>query len=103
MLRSGITKLSVGINNLPQTLTFSSAEEKTTKHKNPKNIISGIGYGGVALIKGIAEGVTGIVTEPYKGARKKGAKGAVVGVGKGIIGLVAKPIGGTVGLVGCTV
>ena len=66
-------------------------------------MISGMGYGGLAFGKGIIYGITGIVTEPYKGAKKKGAKGALVGVGKGLIGLVAKPIGGTVGLVGCTV
>ena len=54
-------------------------------------------------MKGIATGIAGVVYEPYKGARQKGAKGAAVGVGKGLIGLVAKPVAGTVGLVGCTV
>ena len=66
-------------------------------------MVSGLGYGGLAFAKGIVYGITGLVTEPYKGAKKKGAKGAAVGVGKGIIGLVAKPVAGTVGLVGCTV
>ena len=75
----------------------------TQKHKNPKNIVSGIGYGGIALAKGIFYGVTGVVSEPYKGAKKKGAKGAAMGIGKGLVGLVAKPIGGAVGLVGCSV
>lgn len=65
--------------------------------------MSGLGYGGIEFCKGIFNGVAGLVTEPYKGAKKKGAKGAAVGVGKGLIGLVAKPIGGTVGFVGCTV
>jgi len=62
-----------------------------------------MGYGGMAFCKGIFFGITGLVTEPYKGAKKKGAKGAAVGVGKGLIGLVAKPVAGTVGLVGHTV
>lgn len=62
-----------------------------------------MGYGGLALMKGIFNGVTGLVTEPYKGAKSKGAKGAAVGVGRGLMGLVAKPVAGTVGLVGCTV
>lgn len=66
-------------------------------------MVSGVGYGSLAFAKGIFYGITGLVTEPYKGAKKKGAKGAAVGVGKGIIGLVAKPVAGTVGLVGCTV
>lgn len=101
--RAAINTLSMAINNLPQTLTLSSKDEKNFKHKNPKNIISGVGYGGLAFIKGIAEGVTGIIYQPYIGARKKGVSGAIVGVGKGIIGIVAKPVAGTVGLVGCTV
>ena len=66
-------------------------------------MVSGMGYGGLAFAKGLFFGITGVVTEPYKGAKKKGAKGAAVGVGKGLIGLVAKPVAGTVGLVGCTV
>ena len=89
--------------NAPSYLTGSEVTEEKKHHKNPKNIISGVGYGGYALVKGIATGIAGIVYEPYKGARKKGAKGAAVGVGKGLIGLVAKPVAGTVGLVGCTV
>lgn len=95
--------MSVAINNAPEILTFSTQTEESKKHKKPKNMISGMGYGGLAFGKGIINGITGIVTEPYKGAKKKGAKGALVGVGKGLIGLVAKPVGGAVGLVGCTV
>ena len=65
--------------------------------------MSGIGYGGLAFGKGIVFGITGLVTEPYKGAKKQGAKGAAVGVGKGLFGLVAKPVVGTAGLVSNTV
>lgn len=65
--------------------------------------MSGLGYGGYALCKGIFTGVTGLVYEPYKGAKKQGAKGFAVGAGKGLIGLVTKPVGGAVGMVGCTV
>ena len=101
--RSGINRMSMALYNAPSYLTGSEVTEEKKHHKNPKNIISGVGYGGYALVKGIATGIAGIVYEPYKGARKKGAKGAAVGVGKGLIGLVAKPVAGTVGLVGCTV
>mmetsp|Transcript_15116 Transcript_15116/g.19116 ORF Transcript_15116/g.19116 Transcript_15116/m.19116 type:complete len:268 (+) Transcript_15116:374-1177(+) len=101
--RSGINRMSVAISNAPAYMTGSSVSESSKQHKNPKNIVSGIGYGGYAFVKGIASGIGGIFYEPYKGAKKKGAKGAAVGVGKGLIGLVAKPVAGTVGLVGCTV
>ena len=57
----------------------------------------------MAFANGLFRGLTGIVYEPYKGARKKGLKGFGVGMGKGLVGIVAKPVGGTVGLVGCTV
>lgn len=93
----------MAIQNAPKYLTGSEVTDQNKHHKNPKNIISGVGYGGLALMKGIFNGVTGLVTEPYKGAKSKGAKGAAVGVGRGLMGLVAKPVAGTVGLVGCTV
>jgi len=98
--RSGINRLSMALYNAPEIL---SGSETRTKHKNPQNFVSGIGYGGLAFAKGIVFGITGLVTEPYKGAKSKGAKGAFVGVGKGLVGLVSKPVAGTVGLVGCTV
>ena len=93
--RAGINRMSVAISNVAGTSDM--------KHKNPKNIVSGLGYGGLAFAKGIVFGITGVVTEPVKGGMKKGPKGAAVGLGKGFVGLFAKPIGGTVGLVGCTV
>ena len=95
--------MSVAINNVPEYMTGSQVSESSKHHKNPKNIVSGLGYGGYAFVKGIASGIGGLVYQPYKGAKEKGAKGAAVGVGKGLIGLVAKPVAGTVGLVGCTV
>ena len=95
--------MSVAISNAGDTLTRSSTSESDKKHKNPKNLASGIGYGGMAFATGLFRGLTGIVYEPYKGARKKGVKGFGVGIGKGLVGVVAKPVGGTVGLVGCTV
>lgn len=101
--RSGINRMSMALHNAPSYLTGGAVTDEKKHHKNPKNIISGVGYGGYAFMKGIATGIAGIVYEPYKGARDKGAKGAAVGVGKGLIGLVTKPVAGTVGLVGCTV
>ncbi|KFX97233.1 hypothetical protein V490_02902 [Pseudogymnoascus sp. VKM F-3557] len=37
------------------------------------------------------DGVTGLVTQPWKGAQKEGASGFVKGIGKGIGGFVTKP------------
>ena len=95
--RSGINRMSMAIYNV------TDSKDSKTKAKNPKNVVSGLGYGTVALAKGVVFGITGLVTKPYYGAKEGGAKGAAAGVGKGLVGLVAKPVGGTIGLVGCTV
>jgi hypothetical protein len=40
---------------------------------------------------GFYDGITGLVTQPLKGAEKEGAAGLLKGIGKGIGGLVLKP------------
>ncbi|KAK6858737.1 hypothetical protein PG995_005301 [Apiospora arundinis] len=51
--------------------------------------------GGVVAAKtfgsGFYHGLTGIVTQPYKGAKEEGAMGFLKGAGKGTAGLFAKP------------
>ena len=44
--------------------------------------------------KGILRAATGVITEPYKGAKKNGVLGLAKGVGIGTIGIVAKPLVG---------
>jgi len=41
------------------------------------------------------DGFTGIVTQPYRGAQKKGVTGFGTGVGKGVGGLVFKTSAGS--------
>lgn len=43
-------------------------------------------------IMDVADGVTGVFTKPFKGAKDKGAKGFVKGVGSGLFGLVSSPV-----------
>jgi hypothetical protein len=40
---------------------------------------------------GFYDGITGLVTQPLRGAEKEGAAGLLKGIGKGIGGLVLKP------------
>jgi len=47
---------------------------------------------------GFYDGLSGLVTQPLKGARKEGAAGFLKGVGMGVGGLVLKPGAGTFGL-----
>jgi hypothetical protein len=64
------------------------------KKKWASNFISGLGKGTSMALYNISLGVSGVVTEPYKGAKKSGFKGGTVGMGKGLIGLIGKPIKG---------
>ena len=43
---------------------------------------------------GLYDGITGLVTQPVKGAQKEGVVGALKGFGKGIGGIVLKPSAG---------
>ena len=40
---------------------------------------------------GMYDGLSGILTQPYHGAKKEGSLGLVKGVGKGLAGVIAKP------------
>ncbi|KFY00846.1 hypothetical protein O988_03085 [Pseudogymnoascus sp. VKM F-3808] len=61
----------------------------------PQQQVSDFKSGARAIGKEFAfgwyDGVTGLVTQPWKGARKEGASGFVKGIGKGIGGFVTKP------------
>jgi hypothetical protein len=93
----GLSKVVYTINTLPNILTSSSREEDTTK--NPSNFVTGLGYGGFAILKGVFDGVTGIIVEPIKGGTQDGFSGVAKGIGRGLLGVIAKPIGGVAGFV----
>eukprot|EP01060_Flectonema_neradi_P006967 TRINITY_DN14823_c0_g2_i2.p1 TRINITY_DN14823_c0_g2~~TRINITY_DN14823_c0_g2_i2.p1 ORF type:complete len:2951 (+),score=528.62 TRINITY_DN14823_c0_g2_i2:3622-12474(+) len=47
-----------------------------------------------STVKGVFDGIVGIVRDPVIGTMQGGAVGGIVGVGKGILGALAKPISG---------
>ena len=47
-----------------------------------------------STVKGVFDGIVGVVKDPVMGAMRGGAVGGIVGIGKGILGAVAKPISG---------
>jgi len=65
-------------------------------------IQSGLRAAGSAYVFGVYDGVTGLVLQPYNGARDNGARGLVQGVGKGIGGFVLKDIAAVIGPLGYT-
>lgn len=70
----------------------SSVEEfARSKARTP---VDGLAKGIAALGGSLVKGLTGVVTEPIRGASENGAEGFFSGVGKGLLGVVFKPIGG---------
>lgn len=65
----------------------------------PSNVASGFALGTKSMINNVFQAVTGVITEPVKGAKQGGIKGGAVGLGKGMLGLVCKPVKGTIDLV----
>ena len=91
----GLTK---GFHNLPKL--WGDDTVRTQEQ------VSGFKSGAVAAGKefgfGWYDGVTGLVTQPWKGAQKEGASGFVKGIGKGVAGFATKPFAGFSGLLGHT-
>lgn len=54
--------------------------------------VQGVESGMNKLLRGVAEGVIGVVRAPVRGAEKRGVEGFAKGVGKGLLGLVVKPV-----------
>jgi hypothetical protein len=57
---------------------------------------------GKGFVFGLYDGISGLVTEPVKGAKKEGALGALKGFGRGLGGMYWKPNAGLAGLLGYT-
>ena len=64
---------------------------------------SGMKTAAIELGMGIFDGVTGLVTQPIKGAKEHGTIGLVKGIGKGLGGLFLKPTAGILGLPAYTI
>lgn len=65
-------------------------------------IQSGLRAAGSEFAFGVYDGVTGLVLQPYHGARDNGALGLVQGIGKGIGGFVLKDLAAIIGPFGYT-
>ena len=74
---------------------FRSPSRMKKKRFVPGNIATGLAVGTGSMISGVVSGLAGLVTEPYKGLKTSGLKGATIGLGKGLLGLLCKPVAGT--------
>lgn len=86
--------LTQGVHNLPKLygdVTVRPQERVSGFNSGMKAVGREFGYGWY-------DGLTGVVTQPWRGAQKEGAGGFVKGIGKGIAGLWTKPLAGMLGI-----
>ncbi|QSZ29661.1 hypothetical protein DSL72_004177 [Monilinia vaccinii-corymbosi] len=83
--------LARGFHNAPKLYGDDTVrpQEKVTDFQ------SGLKAAGKEFGYGMFDGITGLVTQPLRGAEKEGAAGLLKGIGKGIAGVVLKPGAGT--------
>ncbi|EHA49927.1 hypothetical protein MCOR27_003005 [Pyricularia oryzae] len=79
--------LARGFRNAPRLYNDDSvrAPERVT------DLGSGLKVAGKEFGLGLYDGISGLITQPLKGAQKEGSVGAIKGFGKGIGGIVLKP------------
>ena len=97
-----IGAVASGVANLSMDEEYLQERQKRLNRKQ-KGFRGGIISGFSNFGSSVLHGVTGVVMNPIKEAKKDGVKGFAKGVGKGVVGLVAKPITGVADLVTSTV
>ncbi|KAL1595461.1 hypothetical protein SLS59_008394 [Nothophoma quercina] len=85
--------LTQGFHNAPRLY----GDETVRRPPRVTGLHSGLRAGRDELVYGVTDGVTGIVTQPIRGAKERGVIGAVRGVGFGIGGFVLKDIAALLG------
>lgn len=82
--------LAKGFRNVPRLYNDETVRpvEKVT------DFSSGIRIASKEFGYGLFDGLSGLVTQPLRGAEKEGAGGLIKGFGKGIGGLITKPVAG---------
>ncbi|KAI8929325.1 hypothetical protein BC831DRAFT_410850 [Entophlyctis helioformis] len=81
------------------TMDDKFQEKRRLANRNrPRHVVYGMTSGAASLIRSFTSGVTGVVSQPIKGAQESGVGGFFMGLGKGIVGAVTKPMIGVVDL-----
>ena len=90
--------IAQGFHNAPRLYGDSTVRRPT----RISGYRSGLRAAGEEFAFGVYDGVTGLVMQPYRGAKDGGAVGFVQGVGKGIGGFVLKDLAAIFGPIGYT-
>jgi vacuolar protein sorting-associated protein 13A/C len=86
---------SVGKGVASMTLDQQFMKEREALNKEKvTGMAGGLVKGAKSLGKGIWSGITGIVVDPFQGARRGGVAGFFKGLGKGLTGVVTKTVSG---------
>ncbi|KAI7493391.1 UDP-Glycosyltransferase/glycogen phosphorylase [Hortaea werneckii] len=90
--------LSKGFHNAPKLY----GDDTVRKHDQVTDLRSGLKAAGKEFGYGFYDGISGLVTQPMRGAQKEGPAGFVKGFAKGIGGIALKPGAAIFGLPGYT-
>ncbi|KAH8657897.1 putative glucosyl/glucuronosyl transferase [Xylariales sp. PMI_506] len=92
----GLTK---GFHNFPKMW----GDDTVRPQEQVVDFKSGVKAAGKEFGFGWYDGVTGLATQPWRGAQKEGVTGFVKGFGRGIGGFATKPFAGFAGILGHTI
>lgn len=84
--------ISTGLGRATMDREFQQRRDR--ERMVPKDSAGHVYSGVSSLARGFVSGVTGLATQPIRGAQKKGAGGFLEGVVQGLVGVVAKPVAG---------
>lgn len=82
--------LAKGFRNAPKLYN----DDTVRKQEKVTGLASGVMLAGKEFGLGLFDGITGLATQPYKGAQKEGVSGLIKGFAKGLGGIVLKPQAG---------
>jgi hypothetical protein len=85
-----------GLHNVPKLL----GDDTVRPQEQVSDFKSGARAAGREFGLGWYDGVTGLFTQPWRGAQKEGVGGFFKGIGRGVGGFIAKPCAGVFGIPG---
>mmetsp|Transcript_35528 Transcript_35528/g.56876 ORF Transcript_35528/g.56876 Transcript_35528/m.56876 type:complete len:3214 (+) Transcript_35528:77-9718(+) len=85
------TSIGSGVAILSMDDRYLAQRRSSMLHEKPKHVGDGIMLGAKSLGIGLGYGLSGIVTEPIRGAEVQGVEGFFKGVGIGLLGVAVKP------------
>lgn len=91
---SGVSSVAKGVLTLSGDDAYMKKREERRRELRASQggVLSGMKAGGESILSGVTSGSAGLVTNPYKQAKKEGALGFFKGVGMGIVGAAVKPV-----------